>query len=364
MVWLASLLAGFLILRFIVVAMNASTRIRLKEAGNKEGQLVSVLIPARNEENNLPVLLQSIQRQQYENFEVIVYDDLSEDNTAKVAEHFSRIDPRISWIKGIDLPEGWLGKSYACHNLAARAKGRYYLFLDADVVTGPALIRSAIHHFTSGKLKLLSIFPDQTMVSAGEKSTVPFMNWVLLTLLPLALIKRSRLTAFSAANGQFMLFEAEDYDKNQYHQRVKRHPVEDILIMKSMKHENKKTATLLGNRHITCRMYHGRNEAIHGFSKNIIEFFGGSFTMLWLYNFITSFGLIVVAIGWNLFYALGYLSILILMKITVSLLSNQSISDNLIYWLPLHFSQLSMSALAIRNRIAGTFTWKGRKIKI
>mgnify|MGYP006304756227 CR=1 FL=1 len=238
------------------------------------------------------------------------------------------------------------------------------MFIDADVQIRKELIGSAISYFESKQLKLLSLFPDQILKSSGEKITVPIMHWILLTLLPLFLIRKSRLAAFSAANGQFMLFEAHNYTRHQYHKLVKSHPVEDIKIMKIMKRKGFLTATLLGNGLIFCRMYHGHEEALRGFSKNIIDFFGGSIIILMLYNIITTFSLFIMAIGWNVYYAVAYLILLLYMKVLVSKLSRQSIVENLLFMLPLHCSQVTISFLAIRSRIRGIFHWKGREIRI
>ncbi len=365
MAWLASFIAGFLIIRFLVVILNTFTFPALKIKSNRQNSfLVSILIPARNEQKNLPVLLTNLRNQDYKNIEVIVYDDQSSDKTPEIAEKFSKLDSRFSWIKGEDLPVGWIGKSFGCHLLAKKANGKFFMFIDADVQVGPGLISSAIHYFDSKHLKLLSIFPDQKMLSAGEKSTVPVMHWILLTLLPLILIRKSRLVSFSAANGQFMLFDALNYNRYHYHELVKNHPVEDIMIMKVMKKLGFRTATLLGNNQIICRMYHGYKDALQGFSRNIVDFFGGSIFILVLYNFVTTFGLVIIAIGWNIYFSIAYLIILLTMRIFVSWLGKQSIIGNILYMLPVQISQLAISFLSIRNRMRGLILWKGRKIKI
>ncbi len=94
---------------------------------------ISILIPARNEEENLPALLESILNQDYANMEILIYDDESEDGTWQVIERFSRLDSRIRGVRGGKKPEGWVGKNYALHVLAGKAEGDIFVFMDADV---------------------------------------------------------------------------------------------------------------------------------------------------------------------------------------------------------------------------------------
>ncbi len=367
MTWIASFVVGFLIVRAVVVAINFFSRPWLKEMPGPPGPEVSVLIPARNEEKNLPGLLADLLRQDLPDGgirEILVYDDQSTDQTGRVVRDFARQDPRISLINGNGVKDGWLGKNHACHALAMQAGGDFLLFLDADVSLSPGLIRNATGYADRHSLDLLSIFPDQIMDSAGEKATVPIMNWILLTLLPLPLIKKSRMPAFAAANGQFMLFKTTVYHQHRFHSLVRNNPVEDIHIMKKMKKLRCRTATLLGGGMIRCRMYQGFQEAVHGFSKNVLDFFGRNYAALTLYTLTTTFGIFIVGLQWNWHFAGAYLLLIMLMKILVSLASRQSIRMNLLYALPQHLSFLAILCRAFYNRLMNSYEWKGRKIRV
>ncbi|HZX58046.1 MAG TPA: glycosyltransferase family A protein, partial [Mucilaginibacter sp.] len=124
----------FLVLRFTVTLFNFISNPKLTRVNRAYDDLVSILIPARNEEENIIRLLESIRRQDYKNYEVLVYDDGSTDRTYVLCSAFAAKHPGFGVIKGGELPEGWLGKNYACAQLAAAAKGSYLLFLDADVI--------------------------------------------------------------------------------------------------------------------------------------------------------------------------------------------------------------------------------------
>ena len=133
-----------MVLRFTVTLFNFISNPKLPHTKRAYMQPVSILIPARNEEDNILTLLQSIYQQDYQNYEVIILDDSSEDNTYKICADFAEKHHQFRVIKGEKLPYDWLGKNYACHQLAKEAKGDYFLFLDADEQVYNGLINSAI----------------------------------------------------------------------------------------------------------------------------------------------------------------------------------------------------------------------------
>jgi chlorobactene glucosyltransferase len=182
-------------------------------------KLVSVLIPARNEEKNIEKCIKGVLSQDYQNKEIIVLDDCSTDKTYQIAFAFS--DKNIKVITGAPLPQNWLGKNWACNQLAQEANGEYLLFIDADVELKPEVISSAVFELEKSNAALISIFPTQIIKSFGEHFIVPLMNWLLLTFLPLKLVYASSSKSFVAANGQFMLWRKSDYFKLGKHQVVK-----------------------------------------------------------------------------------------------------------------------------------------------
>jgi len=258
----------FLILRFTVTLFNFISNPKLTKTGKKYNDLVSILIPARDEERNIIDLLESIRDQDYQNFEVIVLDDHSSDQTFKLCSDFCEIHKRFKVVKGNDLPRDWLGKNFACSQLAELAKGEYLIFLDADETIADGLINNSIHRMKLNKLGLLSIFTDQVTVTWGERLVVPLMHFLLLNLLPLRLVRLSANPSFSAASGQFMMFDADNYKTNLWHEQVKGKVVEDIEIMRLIKVNGYKAEALLANGYIHCRMYRSFSEAVEGFSKN------------------------------------------------------------------------------------------------
>src|SRR6476659_9115658 len=185
MIYFFYIIFFFLILRFTVTLFNFISNPKLTRSPKTFNDLVSILIPARNEAENILNLLKSIKAQDYQNIEVIILDDQSEDNTFSICDDFSKVDSRFSVIKGEDLKKGWLGKNFACHQLAKEAKGKYLLFLDADEEVKYGLINSSIYRMQIGKLSLLSLFTNQITITVGEQTIIPLMHYLLLNLLPL-----------------------------------------------------------------------------------------------------------------------------------------------------------------------------------
>ena len=363
MTLIAWLIIIFTIIQMTVALTNLMVERNLPESDERSGDLVSVLIPARNEENNIVNILTDVINQDHENVEIIVFNDQSEDNTAAIVNSFIEKDKRITLINSEGLPEGWLGKNYACHKLSQNATGRYLLFLDADVRIINRLIDNAVFFARKHNTGLISIFPKQIIISLGEKITVPNMNFILVTLLPLILVRKSRFPSLAAANGQFMFFRSDVYRKTHPHKLMKNNMIEDISIAREFKKKGVKIACLLGDDKITCRMYRAFPEAVNGFSKNVIEFFGGSFIMALLFWLVTTFGFAVILFTLSPVFLYVYLTIYLLTRIFVSAASSQNICVNIVFILPLQLSLGLFIYKAFINKNFRKFQWKGREIK-
>jgi Flp pilus assembly protein TadB len=200
------------------------------------------------------------------------------------------------------------------------------------------------------------------MKSSGEWITVPIMNYILLTLLPLILVRKTGFLSLAAANGQFMFFQADVYNRFQPHDKLKSSKVEDIQIAHYFKKSKIKVACVTSKDSIQCRMYNGFDEAVNGFSKNITMFFGNSFFAAILFWLVTSFGFIIVLVKLPVMVLLIFLLILILTRAAVSLASGQNILKNIILLVP---QQLTMGVFimkAFENKLRKRFEWKGRSI--
>jgi len=263
------IIAGLLVVFAINLILNLRSLKRPNPAAGipQPPPLVSVLIPARNEEENIKKCLESLQRQDYPNFEVLVLDDNSTDSTAEVVAEIAARDSRIQLIKGASLPEEWAGKPFACYQLAQRAQGSWLLFIDADTVHARHMLRSVLALAIEHNAALLSGFPRQIAETLPEKIAMPLLYFVIMGWMPLWWLQRSPVPRPSLAVGQLLLFPREAYWRIGGHQAVYSRILEDVWLgVETVKH---------GGRHIAIdlspvfwtRMYRNVAGMWEGFVK-------------------------------------------------------------------------------------------------
>src|SRR5450830_1538805 len=264
----------------------------------KNPPLISILIPARNEAENISRCLKSLLKQDYTNLEIIVLNDNSTDGTSKVVKGIAKKDNRVRLVEGAPLEEGWTGKNFSAHQLAKYAKGEYFIFTDADTLHFPKTVSSAFGALITTKVDALSIYPRQIMVTFAERMAVPIINIALQCFIPFILIKKSKSPLFSTAIGQFMMFKREVYEKIGGYESIKGHMVDDIQISKRVKKSGYKFMVFDGRNTIYCRMYKNLKGVIIGLTKSIYPAFNGnilalfSFTGLLTATFIVPFTLL------------------------------------------------------------------------
>jgi glycosyltransferase involved in cell wall biosynthesis len=363
MIFLAWFIFAFTVVQFLIALANLVSLPKLPSRKLNENPLVSILIPARNEEKNIGNILNDIINQEYKEIEVIVFNDLSTDKTPEIVRDFAERYNRIRLINSELLPEGWLGKNWACHSLSMSAKGDYLLFLDADVRIGNGIINNAISYAKRSGFALISIFPKQIFKTTGEKITVPNMNYILLSLLPLILVRISGMSSLAAANGQFMFFDSKIYKSLHPHEKMKNNKVEDIEIARFLKKEKYRIACLVGDGAIQCRMYSSFKEAVNGFSKNVRTFFGNSLILSLLFWFITTFGFIIVLTELPMIYFVWYLIAYILSRVIISVVSEQNVLENLLFLIPQQISCGLFIYYSILNKNLKAYKWKGRDLR-
>lgn len=365
--YIACIILAFALLQLLVALVNLLFREHLppREAKSSlptSAQTLSLLIPARDEEANIGRLLGDLTTISDRIMEIIICDDQSADHTAAIVETFAARDPRIRLIRSGLLPGDWNGKNHACHRLAQEAVGDYLLFLDADVRLGEGVIDRSLQYMQQCRCDLMSIFPAQEMHTLGEKITVPNMQLILLTLLPLPLVRLSKYPSLSAANGQFMLFRGDTYRELEPHRRFRKSRAEDIEIARHLKRLRRRVSCLTGERDVRCRMYHSLPEAVEGFSKNVTYFFGNSLAAAILYWLVTTTGFIAFLLAGRWDWLWLWLVATLLTRIAVSLTAKMKVIDNLLLC-PLQ--QIMLGAFLLRhllNERRKAFIWKGRSI--
>lgn len=229
--------------------------------GPDGGARVSVIIPARNEEARLPPLLASLAMQDYPDFEVIVVDDESTDATADLARAAGATTLTLT-----ELPDGWLGKPWACWVGAEHACGEVLVFLDADTCLEPSGLRRIVAtHARYGDL--VSIQPYHRMLHAYERLTAFFFIAMMASI-------RSFTLAGSAvpANGSFgpcMVLSRSDYFRTGGHRLVPMEVVDDVALARELAARGVPAHNFIGEGVISLRMYPGGfSDLQEGWTKN------------------------------------------------------------------------------------------------
>jgi len=239
-----------------------------------DGPLVSVLIPARNEEKNIERCLDSLRNQLYRNYEILVINDNSTDNTENILNRIAAEDTRVRVFNGRPLPDDWYGKPFALHQISGHAKGDILLFTDADTIHTPASISWAVTNMQNLKADMVSGYIGHTFGSFGEIITVPLMFFLTGFVIPLFLNRYTRFSCFSAAIGQYIVIRREVFSAIGGCEAFKKKTSEDIYMARYVKRKGYKTRFLNISEYVKCRMYKGYHSAVEGIGKNIFDFLG------------------------------------------------------------------------------------------
>ncbi len=240
------------------------------EPGARE-RLISILIPARNEEAGIGDAVRAALTSRGVSVEVLVMDDQSEDGTAASVEELARRDPRARLLRASSLPAGWCGKQHACWLLAEAARGELMLFVDADVRLEPEAAARLAGFLERSRASLVSGVPRQTTGTLGEKLLIPLIHFLLLGYLPFAGMRRFRHPAFGAGCGQLMMARRQDYLRAGGHRAICRSLHDGVTLPRAFRRAGLHTDLCDATRAASCRMYRSGSEVWRGLRKNAGE---------------------------------------------------------------------------------------------
>ncbi len=298
LVIITGILLGLLISLFFILLVNLFTFRRLHpvQEDRDDAPFLSILVPARNEEACIETCVHSLVGQQYKRMEVLVLDDDSDDATAAIVQRMIDELPeeqrgRLRLLHGEPLSAGWVGKNFACHQLAQQAQGGYLLFTDADTVHASTMATSVMQAMHENNVDLLTAQPEFQLASLGERLIIPLLNFTILTLLPVALIPLRPEPSLATGNGQLLCFRRVAYEAIGGHASVKARILEDVLLARTTKAAGYRMIFVDAFALVRCRMYHSFAEVWSGFSKNLYAF----------YNYSPIFALLALLLNLALF---------------------------------------------------------------
>jgi chlorobactene glucosyltransferase len=374
LIYILSGLLGFELILLMIVFSNRRMLRRLGDYGRPVTRpLVSILVPARNEANNIGQCVYSLLAQSYPDFEMLVLDDHSTDETWQILTRLAAEDSRLHLVKGQPLPDNWLGKHWACHQLARQASGQLLLFTDADTRHHPDALEAAVAALQAEQADLLTALPRQEVISWGERLVVPLIPWSICAFVPLTLAYRLRLPALSVAVGQFMLFQRWAYDAIGGYGAIKQQVADDISLARQVKRYGLRWRLADGSRHIQCRMYQNFEQVVEGLSKNLFGAFDynvAAFIFVWTWLAIVFAGPPLL-----LMLSLAGLSLPPSLVILSGLAIGMAILLwGIVYWqfqFPLYLIFLYpltillavyLAARSFMLNLTGQATWKGRQL--
>lgn len=240
----------------------------------REQPLITICIPARNEQANIEACVQGLLASTHENLEVLVYDDQSTDQTPAIISSLMRKDARVQSVPTVPLPAGWNGKQHACYRCSLAAKGTWLLFTDADVRFEPAALSSALTAATQSDLALVSTFPRQITRSLAEHLAVPMIFFILFSYLPFVRMRTTKDPSTSAGCGQFLFVRSDAYQAAGTHAAFKNSMHDGIKMPRAVRTAGFMTGLFDGTSVVSCRMYFDFASTWRGFAKNAYEGLG------------------------------------------------------------------------------------------
>lgn len=241
---------------------------------------VSVLVPARNEEQVLDGFIRNILASQGVQLELVVLDDASTDSTAQRVSQWSDRDPRVRLVHGKKLPQGWCGKQHACYQLAESARFDTLLFLDADVTVQPDAIARSVAFLNRSKVDLGSGFPHQETPTVAGWLLLPLIHFVLLGYLPLSRSRLSSDPSLAAGCGQLFITTRSAYDKSGGHAVIKSSLHDGIMLPRAFRKAGLRTDIFDASDIASCRMYETNRDVLQGITKNATEGIGAPKTIV------------------------------------------------------------------------------------
>jgi chlorobactene glucosyltransferase len=328
---------------------------------------VSLLVPARNEEVNLELLLPTLVAQDYANLEIIILNDHSTDRTLKIAQQYEARDSRLHVIEGGELLPDWLGKPNACRQLAEAASGEILVFTDADTLWQTDAISLCVKAMQATNADAMCAWPQQILSGWFSSLVQPWMTWSVLALLPVWLIPNPKHKLIVSANGQMLAFRKETYSKTGGFEPVKHSILEDMALARNVKAQNLRFVLLNGLGSVKCKMYSSTQETFDGFAKAAFVGLGSSVPALFVSILFFAWLFLMPWIWLVAALISGSSTVIPLIAVLLSLLgrfvADLEFGYPLYLWVQQPLSMIGWAVIAIaswRRFRNGQTSWKGR----
>jgi glycosyltransferase involved in cell wall biosynthesis len=342
----------------MTIINSLTMRVARNRSEAKVADNVSVLVPMRNEERNVDGLVTSIQASTgLDEWEFLVLNDSSTDSTQVLLEQ-----REVRTLQGKPLAVGWLGKPWACQQLAEAASGSYLVFVDADVRLSVQAISSAIDLMNELDWDFMSPHPRQIAITFLERLFQPLLQWSWLASVPLRIAERYKIQSMTIANGQYFIVKKNAYDSIGGHAAIRNQVLDDLEIARLLIRDGFKGGVAEASALAQTRMYNSAREVVDGYTKSLWTAFGGVAGTIFAVALLVAtqiapfiIGIAGYSIGWFAYFLSAG-------SHAIAALRTKSTPSN-IFLHPLSTMLLILLIIdSFRRKYTGRLVWRDRKI--
>jgi len=310
----------------------------------------------RNEERNVAGIVTSVRSSTgIAHWDLTVLNDASTDKTLSKLEEYE-----IATIHGAELPDGWLGKNWACWQLAKGTQGDFLVFLDADVRITSEAISSSIALMNTLKWDFISPYPRQIAKTFLERIIQPLLQWSWLASVPLRLAQRLGISSMTIANGQFFIVKRSAYMAIGGHEAIKAEVLDDLRLARALIEAGFRGGVAEGSSVAECRMYENATDLVDGYTKSLWNAFGGIFGTILTIGILltTQVAPILLGIAGNIY---GWIAFLIVsLSHAIAALRTRSAPANIFLHPLAAIFLIALIIESMRRKKFGTLIWRER----
>ena len=261
------------LLLFMIKSITMSPRLEFIENVEKKFPKVSIILPARNEEKHIRHCIDSLLKQDYSDFEIILVNDESTDKTLEIMKEFEKSCPiKIKVVNVTHRDENWIGKNWACYQGYLKSNGTLLLFTDADSFHSEKTMSLAVQNIIHNRLDAITVMPMLLCHDFFTKVTLPLLTTFMHTRFsPLKVNNaKSKLGYFI---GSYFIIKRDTYEKVGSHESVKHEIIEDGALGKKVKEGNFKMKMVRGESYVQAIWARNSTELINAIDRLVIPLF-------------------------------------------------------------------------------------------
>jgi cellulose synthase/poly-beta-1,6-N-acetylglucosamine synthase-like glycosyltransferase len=351
----------FFLLPLILLTIAAINffQIRTPKASSELLDSVGVVVPMRNEAENVEGIVATLSAQDGP-FHYYLLDDNSEDSTFELMQRFTAGDTRFTVIKGAPLADGWIGKTWALQQLFEASNEEVLVSIDADVRLTNDAINKAVTLMHSARLDFISPYPRQIAESFAERLIQPLLQWSWLTTVPLRFAESGRQKSMAVANGQFFVVRRSALDSVGGYRSVKHAVIDDVFLARALISSGSSGTVVNGSDIAETRMYASWSEIEAGYGKSLNRAFGSLIGAIFVITFLfaTSIAPLILGLLGNPYGWLGFGAI-VGTRVLSAIKSRGSVLDSVLH--PISIAAL-IYLIVYSYLVRKTVMWKGRTV--